>query len=65
MSTQGNQNIFVTHHYDTNTVHAMPIKSRHTDNIVTSWQTKFDIISKHGEVPNIYILDNECSYYMK
>ena len=24
-----------------------------------------DHIKKHGKAPNIHILDNECTYYMK
>ena len=64
-SSQGNQYVFVMYHYDTNTIHAVAIKSRHTENIVTAWQTTFDILKLHGEAPNIHILDNECSYYMK
>ena len=43
-SSQGNQYIFVMYHYDTNTIHAVPIKSRKTDNIITAWQTTFDIL---------------------
>ena len=64
-SSQSNQYVFMMYQYDTNTIHDVPIKSRHTENIVTAWQTTFDILKKHGEAPNIHILDNECSYYMK
>ena len=53
------------YHYDTSKIHAVPIKPRNTENIVTAWQTKFNILKKHGKAPNIHILDNECSYYME
>ena len=64
-STQSNQYIIVMYHYDTNTIHAVPIKLRNTEKFVKGWQTTFDILKKYGEAPSIYILDNECSYYMK
>ena len=42
----------------------VPIKSRQTDNITQAWNNKFHILKLHGEVPNIHILDNECSHEM-
>ena len=60
--SQGNQYVFVMYHYDTNTIHAVPIKSGHIENTVTVWKTTFDLLKIHGKTPNIHILDNECSY---
>ena len=64
-STQCNQYIFVMYHYDTNTIDAVPIKSRNMEEIIKVWQTTFEILKKHGEAYSIHILDNECSYYIK
>ena len=45
-SLQGNQYIFVMYHYDNTKIHALPIKSRHIENIITAWQTTFEILKK-------------------
>ena len=50
-STQGNQYIFIMYHYDTNTIHAVPIKSRNTEKIVKVWQTTFDIPKNMEKCP--------------
>ena len=64
-SASGNQYIFVLYHFDTNSIHALPIKSRHTDQISAAWQKIFDTLQHHGEQPSLHILDNECSYDIK
>ena len=61
-STQDNKYICIMYHYDTNSVYAVLIKSRHTQNISKAWEDVFNLLKKHGEVPNIHILDNECSF---
>ena len=43
----------------------MPIKSRHTGNIIAAWEATFKILKHHGEAHKIHILDNECSNDMK
>ena len=45
-SSQCSQYIFIMYHYDTNTIHAVPIKSRNIKNVFTAWQTTFDIPKK-------------------
>ena len=64
-SASGNQYIFVMYHYDTNSIHATPIKSRHTTHITEAWEKTFHLLKSHGEAPDIHILDNECSFEMK
>ena len=36
-SATENKYIFVLYHYDTNSIHAVPIKSRHADRIIQAW----------------------------
>ena len=64
-SSQGNKYIFVLYHYDTNSIHQVSIKIRHTGNIITAWEATFKILKWHEEEPNIHILDYECSNDMK
>ena len=63
--SRGHTYIFVFYHYDTNTINGIAIKSRNTRDICEAWQTAYDLLKAHGEAPNIHILDNECSRYMK
>ena len=53
------------YHYDTNTIHAVPIKSRHTKCITDAWKSIFNILKTQGVAPNIHIIDNKYSYYLK
>ena len=64
-SSQINQYIFIMHHYDTNTIHLMLIKSRDEKHIPQVWEKTFKILKHYGEVLNIHILDNECTYKLK
>ena len=48
------------HHFDTNSIHDVPIKSRRAEDIAKGWQEIYDTLQLNGHVPNIYILDNEC-----
>ena len=41
--TQGNKYIFILYHYDTNSMHTVPIKSRHTQNIIKVWDDFFSL----------------------
>ena len=52
-------------HYNTTKIHATPIKTRYNNIITKAWEDTFAILKKHGKVPNIQILDNECSYNLK
>ena len=40
-STQGKKYSYVMYHYDTNSIHMVPIKSRHADNIMKAWNATF------------------------
>ena len=58
-STTVNKYIFILYHYDINSIHALPIKSRHVDRISQAWQTIFDTLKYHSEAPEFHILDNK------
>ena len=64
-SSRGNTYIFILYHYITNTIHAVPIKGRDAQYITQAWKDIFVILKRHGEAPNIHILDNKCSNEMK
>ena len=53
-SNQGNKHIFVLYHYNTNTIHMVPIKIRHTSHIIQAWIETFDILKKHGDAHHSY-----------
>ena len=53
------------YHFDTNSIHDVPIKSRRAKDITKAWQEIFDTLQLNGHVPNIHILDNECSPDLK
>ena len=46
-SNQGNKYVFVLHHYDTNTIHMVPIKIQYTSHITQTWIETFDILGKN------------------
>ena len=64
-SSRGHKYIFVVYHYDTNTIHGIPIKSRNSSDLCAAWLQVYNMFKPHGEAPNIHILDNECSQDMK
>ena len=59
--SSGNQYIFIMYHFDTNSIHAIPIKSRRAEDIARAWQEIFDTLQLNGQDPNIHILGNERS----
>ena len=61
MSSRGNQYVFILYHYDTNSIHAVPIKNRQAAHIKNAWHDTFNLLKHHGEAPDLHILDNECS----
>ena len=60
-SSRGNQYIFILYHYDTNSIHAVPIQNRQAASITKAWLSTFALLQKHGETIDLHILDNECS----
>ena len=52
------------YHYDTNTIHIVPIKSRYAKCITDAWQSIFNILKIQGSTQSTH-LDKECSYHLK
>ena len=65
MSSRGSQYLYVVYHYDSNAIIAEPLKNRAKTSIIEAW-TKINERFKHiGLMPNIYVMDNECSSDLK
>ena len=60
-SLSNNQYIFMMYHFDTSIIHAVPIKSRRTEDIDKAWQEIFDSLQLNGHAPIIHVLEKECS----
>ena len=60
-SSKGNEYVLVAYHYDANAILVQALKNREAKTITEAWETVNDRLSKVGQKPNTYILDNECS----
>ena len=47
-SSRGNQCIFILYHYDTNSIHASPLKNRQAANITQAWLDTYALLKHHG-----------------
>ena len=65
LSSRGNQYIFVLYHYDTNSIHAQPLKNRQALEITKAWKTCHKYLLQHGTATTLHILDNKCSSTMQ
>ena len=65
MSSRGNQYLVVVYDYDSNAIVFEPIKSRQAKEILTAFEKCEQKISKNGNTPKLFVLDNECSADMK
>jgi hypothetical protein len=64
-SSRGHQYIFVLYNYDSNSIHALPLKNRQAAEIARAWTTTYDLLQRKGVASALHILDNECSTAMK
>ena len=55
----------VAYHYDSNAIFIQPLKNRQAETIVDAWKVINNRFTAAGAQPNAYILDNECSKYLK
>ena len=53
------------YYYTTNNIYTVPIKNRHVDSIKVVWLQVYGILKKHGEAPNLHILENEYDTTLK
>ena len=58
-SSKGNKYILVTYHYDSNTLHAEPLKKRSGLDLTAAYQKLRSLLTNRGFIPHIHILDNE------
>ena len=64
-SNQDDKYICILYHYNTNSIDAVLIKSRHTHKITKAWEDVFSLLKKRGKALDIHILNNKCSFEMK
>jgi hypothetical protein len=64
-SSRGNQYILVCYDYDTKAILAEPIQTRAAANISNALNKMLDVLEKAGSKPNIHIMDNEASAFLK
>ena len=58
-SSSNNQYIFIIYHFDTNSINAVLIKSRRTEDVTKSWKDIFNTLKLNGHAPKIHVLDNK------
>jgi hypothetical protein len=61
---QGNAYIMVLYDFDSNSIHATPIKSRLKGDLVKGYQTMYNELIRAGIRPILHQLDNECPQEM-
>ena len=65
ISSRGNQYILVIYDHDSNAILAEPLKNKTGPEIKRGWMHINSILSKSGNAPKIYIIDNEASKDLK
>ena len=64
-SRNGNKYILVAYHYDSNTIHVKPLKTRTGIELKTSYHKLCNLLNIRGLKPSLHILDNECINMIK
>ena len=64
-SRNGNKYILLVYHYDSNTIHAEPLKNRTGIELKTSYHKLYNLLTNRGLKPSLHILDNECINMLK
>ena len=65
LSDKGNQYLFVMYDYDSNSIHAEPMKNCTANSILTAYKTVHQRLCTAGLKPKLQQLDNECSQILK
>jgi hypothetical protein len=60
-SATGNEYVFVFYDYDSNSIHAVPIKNRTAGEIKRAYVETVELLKSRGLHPKLQILDNEAS----
>ena len=64
-SSKGNKYILVTYHFESNTIHAEPLKTRSGLDLTAAYQKLHRLLTNRGLRPHLHILDNECPNVLK
>ena len=64
-SSKGNKYILVAYNYDSNTIHAEPLKTRSGLDLITAYQKLHSLLTNRGLIPHLHILDKECPNVLK
>ena len=64
-SSQGSQYLLVIYDYDSNAILVEPLQSWQAAKINSAWKTIHKKLSRGGNEPNLYIIDNEASNELK
>jgi hypothetical protein len=64
-SSSGNHYMFILYHHDTNSIHAVAIPNWQAASICSALETTHKQLVQQGHLPNLHILDDECSQELK
>ena len=64
-SSKGNKYILVAYHYDSNKIHAEPLKTGSGLDLTSTNQKLHSMLTNRGLIPHLRILDNECPIVLK
>ena len=64
-SSRGHKYLCCAYDYDSNTIHAEPMKTKTGTELMTTYQSIHKLLSERGLTPKLHILDNECPQVLK
>ena len=64
-SSKVNKYILVAYYYDSNTIHAEPLKTRSGLDFTAAYQKLNSLFTSRGLRPHLHIMDNECPNVLK
>ena len=64
-SSKGKKYTLGAYHYDSNTIHAEPLKTRSGLDLTIDYQKIHKLLTNRGLKPHLNILDNECPNVLK
>ena len=64
-STKSYKYILVAYHYDSNTIHAEPLKTQTLPELKSAYHKIHTLLTNRGLQPSLHIVDNECPNVLK
>ena len=64
-SNRGHKYLCCAYDYDSNTIHAEPMKTKTGTELTATYQKIQTLLSERGLTPKLHILDNECPQVLK